>query len=529
MIPPILITIVAAMLRFTALNWDAGARLHPDEALIVNGALSIKFFSQMFPGFHDYNGLSVYLLRGASVVAAQLLHSTYWSTTPEGVTLVGRFLSAFFATASVPATYVLAKRLWNARVGIIAGLLLACAPILIQLAHFYTTESLIVFLLLLLSHAVISYARMPNVRSLIRMSVHAGLLLATKNTAYLFLLIPMMILFGKKLSMQKTIRTFITFIAGTAIVFFMTSPYSFLDMSGYLTRSEYLADVVTGRLLMDWTMQFQQSSVFFWIPNLLYAFGPVVIFGIIAAVGYIRFSKNKLRFQPTAIFALWTLGYLLFLSFTYLKFIRYSAPLAPYLALFAAKLLWDVNKNTLGKIMVGIIILIQLTWAAMFFHIYSVPHTSVRAARWIAAHVPADTTILTETWNSILRFNRSPLTGKQFEFFSFNAYAPASKEKAQTLLRHLQSTDVIILESQKVKNTIYHLSDRYPYAAQFYRNLENGSLGFEKVAVFTSYPKFGPLEIHDESAEETWTVFDHPTITIYARHGVCTPQAICQY
>ena len=119
MIVPFILTAIGAVFRFTNLNWDMGGRLHPDEALIVNGALAIKFFSHVFPGFHDYNGLSVYLLKSASLIASTLLQSPYWSATPEGVTLVGRFVSALLATASIPLIYTIAKRLWNKEIGMI--------------------------------------------------------------------------------------------------------------------------------------------------------------------------------------------------------------------------------------------------------------------------------------------------------------------------------------------------------------------------------------------------------------------------
>ncbi|MEK7073935.1 MAG: glycosyltransferase family 39 protein, partial [Patescibacteria group bacterium] len=184
------VTCIGVFLRFTNLNWDLGSRLHPDEALIVNGSLAITFFSQLSPGFHDYNGLSVYLLKAASLIASFLFRSPYWSVTPEGVTVVGRFVSALLSSLAIPLLYILGKQLWKKETGIIAATLLAFTPLLIQLAHFYTTESMLIFLELLLLFAILRYARDPNRHSLVRMSIPVGLLLATKNTAYLFVPIP---------------------------------------------------------------------------------------------------------------------------------------------------------------------------------------------------------------------------------------------------------------------------------------------------------------------------------------------------
>ena len=145
MILPILITILGGIFRFTNLNWDAGLRLHPDEALIINGAHAVRFFSHLFPGFFDYNGFSVYLVRATALAISWFTNNPYWSQNVIGMTMVGRFLSALLATLSIPLVYLLGKSLWNKTVGVLAAFFLACTPLAIQLAHFYTTESILVF------------------------------------------------------------------------------------------------------------------------------------------------------------------------------------------------------------------------------------------------------------------------------------------------------------------------------------------------------------------------------------------------
>lgn len=525
MIPPILITIFGAVLRFTNLNWDMGGRLHPDEALIVNGALTIKFFTNLFPGFHDYNGLSVYLLKITSFLVSFVTGSGYWSAAAEGVTIVGRFLSALLATISILLLYQLAKRLWNGTVAVFASLLFAASPLLIQLAHFYTSESIMVFLLILLLISVTRFFEKPTVWSAALMALPAGLLLATKNTSYLFVPIPIAAVILRK--PKKSLSLSLIFVLCTLILFFLSSPYSFLDFSGYLTRSQYLADVVSGRLLMDWTLQFLHTTPLFWIPNLLYAFGGMVLVGVGGGLQLLTHKPLRKNLLPV-IFAGWMIGYLVFIAFTYLKFIRYSAPLAPFLSLFAAKLLWDIRKPFWGKCIVGIVITSQLLWAIMFFHVYTAPNTSLQAADWIASHVPDHAVLLTEDWNSIIHFDTLSLTKKQLGFLSFNAYSSDTEDKLSDIQFKTREADYIIIESPKVVHTIDHLPDRNARTAQWYMRLENGSLGYTKVAQFSSYPQLGPFTINDESAEETWYAFDHPTVRIYKRNGVCAPGMACR-
>jgi hypothetical protein len=59
---------------------------------------------------------------------------------------------------------------------------------------------------------------------------------------------------------------------------------------------------------------------------------------------------------------------------------------------------------------------------------------------------------------------------------------------------------------------------------KYYEDLFSGKSGFTKVAEFSSYPRiqlFGKtiFEFPDESAEETFTVFDHPVMRVYKRNG----------
>ncbi|MBI3385527.1 glycosyltransferase family 39 protein [Candidatus Gottesmanbacteria bacterium] len=449
MIIPLVITAIGAMFRFTNLNWDMGGRIHPDEGLIVNGVLAIKAFSRLFPGFHDYNGFSVYLLKASTLVASALTRSGYWSTSAEGVTLVGRFLSATLATVSILLVYYLAKRLWNKEVGYMAALLFACTPLVIQLAHFYTTESIMVFLLLTLSLAGISYVRNPSVYTLFPMAVSMGLLLATKSTAYLFLPIP-------------------------------------------------IGCTVLARTRRSWVF--------------------MLLLGVL-----IKTRKEPLQ----QLFAVWSVAFLVFIVSAYLKFIRYSAPIAPFVALFGAKVLFDLKKIIPGKIFVWGIIFVQVIWAFMVYHMYLVPHPSLQAASWIAKYVQDRSVVLTEQWNSIIRFDLPPLSTKQFTFVSFNAYADDTTEKISDLNNITKRADYVILESPKVKNTITRLSERWPQTSGWYRDLTSGNLGFVKVAEFASYPQLGPLVINDELAEETWYVFDHPTVRIYAKKEACSAQMVC--
>lgn len=511
-----IIVLLGCILRFLNLNWDSGYRIHPDEALIVNGTLSITFFSQLFPGFHDYNGLSIYILKIASLIFQFLTHTSWWSTSPEGVTIVGRFISAIISSLSILLVYFAGLRLWNNKTGIIASLLFATTPLHIQLAHFYTTESLLVFLFLLLIHGIISFAKTANTQTIIQMSIPTGLLLATKNTSYFFLILPIAIILRTKSTPWHTFRTFCIWGCVSSIVFFLASPYSFIDWQGYLIRSVYLRDVVSGRLLMDWTLQFQQTNGLFWLPTLLMSFGPTALIGCIGSIGIALQNSKKNRVEW--ILAWWSIGFFLFLAYTYLKFTRYLAPLMPIYALFGAKILHDILATRVGRMLYILCITVQVLMGCMYASIYITKHTSLQATDWISQNIPNGSVIMTEEWNDIIRFNQLTRSGKHFIQQSFNFYSlPDDRTKLDRLNILLSNTDYIIVESPKVKNTIMRQSSRYPISSQWYTDLDTGRLKFQHIKTFSSYPRIGPFFIADDYLEETYTVFDHPTLSIYKK------------
>jgi len=68
--------------------------------------------------------------------------------------------------------------------------------------------------------------------------------------------------------------------------------------------------------------------------------------------------------------------------------------------------------------------------------------------------------------------------------------------------------------------------DKYPIISNYYDLLFSGKLGFKKIKDFTSYPKIGPLEFPDVYAEGTFSVFDHPQISIWKKYNHLTSKDI---
>jgi hypothetical protein len=86
-----------------------------------------------------------------------------------------------------------------------------------------------------------------------------------------------------------------------------------------------------------------------------------------------------------------------------------------------------------------------------------------------------------------------------------------------SLAQALADSDIIILASRRLYSTIPLDPINYPFTARYYADLFGGNLGFKEAARFSSPPGIASWLICDDKAEETFQVFDHPTVRIFVR------------
>jgi len=202
---------------------------------------------------------------------------------------------------------------------------------------------------------------------------------------------------------------------------------------------------------------------------------------------------------------------------------RYMLPLYPFFAILAGFGLFYllsfrgtiVTKN-LFRFLATLGITGAVIWTFMFINIYSQPHTRISATNWILNNIPKGSTLATEHWDDGL-----PLYGgENYKFEELTLYdRPDEETKWQVLNEKLKRTDYIVIASNRLYVPLQKLSDCnkfkscYPLTAQYYQKLFSGSLGFKEVAEFA----VSPLFINDQSADESFTVYDHPKIMVFKK------------
>lgn len=522
------IVLLGGALRFYNSNWDENYFFHPDETKILIMTAEVEIPFKLQPKYYTYNGFSVYLYKLTGQILGGVTGERSWANNIMNLKFIARTITALVSTSTIVIVYYLAKEFFSKKWALLAALITALTVGLIQHAHFAVTETLLVFFLSLIMLTSIKLQKCPeSISKWLLIGLFGGLAIGTKTTGIAFLFIPLVsgaMVILKKRSL-KIVALAILSVLVVFLTFFVVSPYSLLNFNDFLDAMKFENAVVLGTFEVPWTIQFYNTPPFlFYLRNLLWFLGPLVsILGILGHFVWLWKIYRKgedLRILPVLLF---DIIYFLYVGAWFGKFIRYMLPLFPGLILAACWLIrwmWSLSKETWRKIIVGIIvgltILVQLSWAFAFETVYSREHTRIAASEWIYKHVPHGSKLITETFDQALPVGISG----QVNDYKFNAvknYEADNEEKISGLAKTLADSDYYILSSRRFSGTIPRAPEKFPVTSKFYSKLFSGELGYVPVAKFTSYPNFLGFEINDDGAEETLQVFDHPTIYVFKK------------
>src|SRR5581483_10571493 len=202
--PGLPILLMAALgLRLFGIDWDQGHLFHPDERYIIMTTEGIKLpfpvdlgllltpQSPLNPHGFAYGSLIFYQLRLlqwvvgtiAGVVGLTGATTDWLDPGMNGLRLLGRALSALFDTGTVYLTFLLGKKLYGRKVGILAALFVAFAVIHIQYSHFYASDTPMTFWATLALVASAYFMESGSRRHALGAAAAMGLSLASKISA----------------------------------------------------------------------------------------------------------------------------------------------------------------------------------------------------------------------------------------------------------------------------------------------------------------------------------------------------------
>jgi AmiR/NasT family two-component response regulator len=266
LIPILLLTtlLVAAALRFYALDWDRGHFFHPDERAIMEATVKVGLpvpfklsalltpQSPLNPKFFAYGSLPFYLTKAT----ASFLGLFQRSILEYGnIRLVGRAYSVLFDLGTIVLIYLLGKKLYDRRAGLLAAVFVAFSVLHIQLAHFYAVDGVLTFFIVLAVYLAVDVMRSGSLGRSALLGASVGLALASKFSAAPVLL-TVVVAWGiyvirgsqsavlspegdKSSSVDRLAKAIIGLtIAGLCflVVFFIGEPYAFIDWASFIKR-----------------------------------------------------------------------------------------------------------------------------------------------------------------------------------------------------------------------------------------------------------------------------------------------------
>ncbi len=621
----IVILILAVAFRTRGLNWDEGQHLHPDERFLTMVETAIQlpsslrdYFDTASSPLNPYNNdFGSFVYGTAPLFFVRLIGEVVSLTEYENLVLLGRALSALADVFVVAMIFLIGRRLYGLRIGLLAALFYTLSVLPIKQSHFFTVDTFTNIPLMLAFWFALDVADgKRGTRPFIMAGVFFGLMLASRiNLAPFVGIIGLAAVLRLVKSLENvqqmrarlesrgekqdpvmmdapvtpealSMRAFrigpllveIEFkpdvpvpsatpedasskfnagiwsharpiisglvLAGVAavIIFRIAQPYAF---DGFLSLNpQFLEDMSRAQRVVSGEDDYPPSHqwtdrVPYWFPwyNMVFwGFGPALGLAAWLGVGWAVYQVLRDRRWNHLLILFWVIGMFLYHGGQFVKTMRYFLPLYPFLTIFAAFFLfgmWNRAKGLAGHVrsirvakqaqfFAGLAFVIVLSttlfWAVASTSIYTRTNTRVAASRWIYANV-SDTELLgSEHWDDLLPLR---VDGKDYyrdhEAVMLELYGEDTPEKRKKMVEWMDQVDYIVLSSNRLYGSIPRLPMRFPLTTKYYKWLFNGQLGFEPEQEFTSYPQFMGITVVDDNAEEAFTVYDHPKVTIFKK------------
>jgi len=328
----------------------------------------------------------------------------------------------------------------------------------------------------------------------------------------------------------------------TVIVFLLVEPYALIDAREFVQQVSDQGSMARGGQDLPYVRQFVGTIPYIYELQNMVLWGMGLLLGVVVCIAFCWFiwRVSRLKIDSWLVLLSWVIVYGAIVGSFYVKFMRYMLPVYPLLALMAAALLTSTipafserlaNLKFFTKrlpVLRGSVIVLVLGGTLFqglaLLNVYSVPNTRVQASSWMYSHLPANSVITYEQWDDPLPYAVTGHDALQFRQYQdsngttgLDLYGDDTQAKAQQLATALSQVNVITMATDRLDKSIPRLPARYPLTIHYYQLLFSGQLGFRLAATFANHPHFLGITLDDSNADESYSVFDHPTTRIFVR------------
>ncbi len=565
--------ILGGAFRFYGLDWGRPSVFHPDEARVsyaigdINRqisalrarikrgeAVTVRDRIEAYnPHFFAYGSLPLYLIRSSHKLLNSIRISLnrplnrfrLKSLKSPDLFVVGRAWSAFFDTLSIIIVFLLASRLFSRRAACLASLFLAFTVFHIQLSHFTTVDMMLASLVVVTVYFCARIMETGGLRDYGLAGLFAGLALATKFSAAPILLPILFAHFAfcwrqrRIFSIKQWGKLLFCLLAFSAF-FIICEPFFLLDYKEFMRQLREQRNMVTGRWVPPWTYQYEYTvRVFYQLKNLVaYCMGTPLGIAVIGGFLYLFVRWIKKPNREVFLLLVWLLPVMAITVSFKVKFIRYFAPLIPFLCILGAQGICKIYEQARDRgwgiavrVLVGLVLAFSIFYSLAYLNVYRHKDTRITASNWIYGNIPKGAKILGETWEFIgIPIGTSEGNPARFRYRTkqLDIYKQDTRGKARYLARELAEGDLIALPTRRMYGSVLRIPGRYPITSNYYRLLFEERLGFKLVKSVTSYPRLFGVSFNDDYADESFTVYDHPKVLLFQKVEDYTPEYIEQ-
>lgn len=340
-----LIILVALALRFWGITFGLPSLNDPDEPLFVVSSLTLIAGKTLNPGWFGHPGTTtIYGLAiiDLLIVAVAMLSgkfanlsefTTYIYSDPSILFVSGRIFMAICAIITIILTYMVARRLLNERIGLIAAAILTFMPLHIGFSQIIRTDMQASMFMLFALLSTFRIARDGRWQDYVLTGVIIGFAVATKWPSAMVMIAPITVGLIKirenPNDFSIVLKNTIMMGAVSIIALFVISPYLLIE---YQEVIHNLSGEFQGHHVGATGGGFIANMASYIFGTLRETFGILGI--VISAIG-IAWCAQIGRLQ-VALLILPALAFFIFISLQTLIWDRWLVPLLPFFALFAA-------------------------------------------------------------------------------------------------------------------------------------------------------------------------------------------------
>jgi YYY domain-containing protein len=546
---------LAILLRLYGLHWDQGNYFHPDERFLTMVTNDLKLpasFSEYLDPvkspLNPYNSKYTFFVYGTFPVNLnKLLVSLFNSDDYYSIGIYGRVVSALFDLATLLLVF-LTVRLWerfyniNPNIKYYSAFFYAIAVLPIQLAHFFTVDSFLAFFMFASFYFAVRSCFYNKLLNVALAGVLFGFGVGTKVSA-IYILPLLLLLFvlekDRVLSPSSLFKGLplkilkgVLFLSLAYLSLRVADPRFFAsgDFLNFKINPRFIANIRELAGSGDYGEGLPSPPSVQWMNSIpvVFALKNIIIFGVgipyfmLAMFGAWWLYKKKAR--ETFFILIWALCFFLWQSSQFVKTMRYFCSLYPFIAILAGCGFYYLTARLSAfrhkKYIVAATVAAVLIWPFSFMQIYTRPHSRVLASEWIYKNIPENSKIAQIHWDDFLPVS-VPGYQRRYDIIEMPIFGPDDETKWATMNSDLERADYIIFSSNRGYGSIMPHPDKYPRMAPYFKDLFQNKTDFRLIADITSLPTlnlgFIKIPLNDQWAEEAFTVYDHPRITVFKK------------